>query len=410
MTGLLLAGLADRQAAAIEVMAAMTWRDLSCVILRRGRLTSAPLQDERARACHLCVVDLAGLGLRQHSPQNQARLLGLLAGRPAVLLIRGEDEGWLAASQELAPQPPLVLLASPHTSAALKAALQQIMAAAPVAATGAPATTAAGAAVNGRNGAMARPAAGRANGATRRPQHAAKTAIGLTRGGFERLLELYPALRSMPLMAAFGDVLAAPGGHLVRLGPSTYVMDFRAGWLASAYPVSQALMRMVNPRLEGLSIQALPPGQVEAALHRHFPKASQRVRRPLDVIAWDLISGALGQTVLEPAGDLTLHLWRFPNFTRLQQFTPLDVQLAVLCARAPQSLQQLLRAFPDQAGQVHRFWVLAVITGLAVVVPAATASHGRVPAPLAPALPAASHQRRRFFRSLFDRLFQTPEP
>lgn len=412
MSGLLLAGLSDRDAATIELMVGMTWNDLPCITLKRGRLPFVPAQDQRARACRYCVIDLAGLGLRQHSVQNQARLLDLLEGRPAVLLTHGDGDGWPEACRALAADHTLVTLARPHGSAALKSALQQVMAMPP---SGRPAASPRTDTVAGRPGAAANgnaraasPAARRpANGGTVRqpPKQAADAVVGLTRGGFEQLLQVFPALRTLPLMRLIGQVLEGQGGHLVRLGPSTFVMDFRAGWLASAYPVSPALMRMLHQRLDSLTVEPLPSNRIEQALQTHFPQASQRVLRPLDVITWELVSGALGQSPLEPERDLVFQLWRSPNFTQLHQVGPLDVQLAAICARSPQSLQQLLRVFPQHAQQVCRFCILAVVSGLAVVFPAGISRRdaGLVPVGVPP--PMLDNRRRGFLKSLLQRLF-----
>ncbi len=393
MSGLLLAGLPDREVAIIEVLVSMTWRDLSCIALKHRRLPSAPVQDAPARDCQLCLVDLAGLGLREHSSQNQARLLALLEGRSAVLLVRGDDgEGWSNASLALPPRQQLEILTRPYGSAALKEALQKIMVAQ------APARRAnAIAAASGNGG-------NNGTGQQRRDQ-ATRAFLGLGQGGFDRLLQVFPAVRQIPLMRLIGQVLPASGGHLVHLGPSTFVMDFRAGWLASAYPVSPAVMRMLSHRLDGLTVEPLPAARIKPALHRHFPQASQRALRPLDVITWELVSGALGQTPLEAKGDLALHLWRFPNFTQLQQVSPLDVQLAAICARSPQSLQQLLRAFPGQEQPVYRFCVLAIVSALAVVLTNGAPGHEHATASTAQRLPLAGQPQRGFLKSLLDRLF-----
>nr|HPK33841.1 hypothetical protein [Ottowia sp.] len=102
MSGVLLAGLTDQEAAAIEIMIGMSWRERHCVTLTRSLSLAVPEQSVQARACELCVVDLFGFGMRRHTEAHARRLLEFLAGRPAVLLVWGSGGGWLESGLALA--------------------------------------------------------------------------------------------------------------------------------------------------------------------------------------------------------------------------------------------------------------------------------------------------------------------
>ena len=110
MKKILLVGLTDQEAAAIEIMIGMNWRDAQCTVLRRSLSLAMPEQTPEALACTHCVVDLFGLGMRKYSAENAERLMAFLGGRSAVALAWGADGGgWtrqklpLAAGQVLDP-------------------------------------------------------------------------------------------------------------------------------------------------------------------------------------------------------------------------------------------------------------------------------------------------------------------
>ena len=100
MKTILLAGFSDREAAAIEIMIALRWRERQCVWLKRAAAPALVEQDMRARACVGAVLDLSGLGLAKCTPDNAAQLLDYLAGRPAVL-VAGTDSLWPQAALTL---------------------------------------------------------------------------------------------------------------------------------------------------------------------------------------------------------------------------------------------------------------------------------------------------------------------
>src|SRR5690625_1908946 len=98
---ILLAGLLERDAAAINILVRMAWRDHQVVSLPRSLSLTIPDQDNTARSCKCCIIDLAGLSLRRYSTENESRLQEFLSRRPAVLIVRGGGEGWLSAGLKI---------------------------------------------------------------------------------------------------------------------------------------------------------------------------------------------------------------------------------------------------------------------------------------------------------------------
>ena len=489
MSSMLLAGLTDHEAAAVEIMIGMNWQDQRVLTIPRGLGLGVPEQTPAARACAVCVLDLFGFGLRRHSPENESRLLEFLAGRPAVLLVWGSGGGWLERKLPLARGQTVAWVCMPYSSADMLAAIKRVRAepagraaapppraahdargeppslrreTAPAPLTAAPVTAApdapparapAEAPVPAWRRAMAlaeqlKSSAGRAPAhpaaperpaalreppapqpalrasasaphpapAPAQPAHTAPAApaatLSLSDGAFQAVLEVYPALASMPLVMLSQRMLAASGPQLLRLGgDAAFIAHVQQGWLASGLPISALLKLLHTPHLvERMEVAPLPVDEVEANLRQLFGGRFHRAQAPLDVIVWELMSDALKGAQLAPRGDLAFRLHRFPNFTLLQDIGPLDIQLASICARMEQSVSALLRAFPRHGAEVHRFVALCVLSGLAGVTQVSPAASGTGPGAaraLAPAeRPAAQTAARRgFFKSLLDKLF-----
>ena len=118
MKKILLVGLTDQEAAAIEIMIGMNWRDAQCTVLRRSLSLAMPEQTPEALACTHCVVDLFGLGMRKYSAENAERLMAFLGGRSAVALAWGADGGgWTGQKLPLAAGQVLELLVMPYCHA-----------------------------------------------------------------------------------------------------------------------------------------------------------------------------------------------------------------------------------------------------------------------------------------------------
>ena len=106
-----------------------------------------------------------------------------------------------------------------------------------------------------------------------------------------------------------------------------------------------------------------------------------------------------------------MRLRRYPNFTQIERISPLDMQLATLCALAPRSVRELQRLFAQGEQEVLRFVVLSVLSGLAVLAPAAPlalapvgVSDGRARAEVR-STSEASLAKRSFFKALLGKLF-----
>lgn len=463
MKNILLMGLTDHEAAAVEIMIGMNWRDHRCITLKRELSLAIPEQHAAARSCEACVLDLFGLGMRKYSPANATRLMEVMAGRPAVLLTWGDGGGWLEAKLPLAKGQHIGWVGMPYTSAGLRDAIKKVKEAAermvpPAAAAVAAAPAAmpawrrameladqlkrkAAPVVSARPAARAavteavlanpparRPAAPVAPPPTPAPEPApmrarasapmplpkaqassvslappatrmATDAVGLGKGALAALLQVFPLLRDQPLIGLTEKIIGHDGPMLLRIGTdAAFVTHTRAGWLASGLPVSALLKLLRTPRLvESVRAEPLDPDHVEETVRQRFDGKFHRAQKPLDVITWELVSDVMRDMKLQRQGDLTFQLRRFPNFPMLAGVGPLDVQLAAICARMPQSISELLRAFPKHEQDVLRFVVLCVVSGLAKVIPGGpVAAAARKPEVAA---------RRGFFKSLMDKLF-----
>ena len=467
MKNILLMGLTDHEAAAVEIMIGMNWRDHRCITLKRELPLAIPEQHAAARSCEACVLDLFGLGMRKYSPANATRLMEVMAGRPAVLLTWGDGGGWLEAKLPLAKGQHIGWVGMPYTSAGLRDAIKKVkeaaermvppaaaaVAAAPAAMPGRarpvvsldvePALPAAvaeaePAAVPAWRRAMeladqlkrkAAPMRARASAPMPLPKAQASSvslappatrmatdAVGLGKGALAALLQVFPLLRDQPLIGLTEKIIGHDGPMLLRIGTdAAFVTHTRAGWLASGLPVSALLKLLRTPRLvESVRAEPLDPDHVEETVRQRFDGKFHRAQKPLDVITWELVSDVMRDMKLQRQGDLTFQLRRFPNFPMLAGVGPLDVQLAAICARMPQSISELLRAFPKHEQDVLRFVVLCVVSGLAKVIPGGPVAAGAVAPPRAaqaqaPVAAAARKPevaaRRGFFKSLMDKLF-----
>lgn len=465
MKNILLMGLTDHEAAAVEIMIGMNCRDHRCITLKRELSLAIPEQHAAARSCEACVLDLFGLGMRKYSPANATRLMEVMAGRPAVLLTWGDGGGWLEAKLPLAKGQHIGWVGMPYTSAGLRDAIKKVneaaermvppaaaaVAAAPAAMPGRarpvvsldvePALPAAvaeaePAAVPAWRRAMeladqlkrkAAPMRARASAPMPLPKAQASSvslappatrmatdAVGLGKGALAALLQVFPLLRDQPLIGLTEKIIGHDGPMLLRIGTdAAFVTHTRAGWLASGLPVSALLKLLRTPRLvESVRAEPLDPDHVEETVRQRFDGKFHRAQKPLDVITWELVSDVMRDMKLQRQGDLTFQLRRFPNFPMLAGVGPLDVQLAAICARMPQSISELLRAFPKHEQDVLRFVVLCVVSGLAKVIPGGPVAAGAVASPRAAQAPVAAAARkpevaarRGFFKSLMDKLF-----
>ena len=382
MTTVLLAGLSDHDAAAMEILISSHWREKRCVWLKRKADFTLPTQSAQAAGCAKVVADLGGMGLHPYSAENAAKLKAFLAGRPALLLTWKNDGGWgQAAAMAAAPDQPLALLAAPYSSAQVKAALAELDAA-PV---GPP------------------PRAALAD-RSKAAMPVEKSALALPAPA---LLDVLPALKRSRFVRLVEQLPAAGGVQVLHIGATELLVHPTEAWVGASVPVS-ALLRVLgsSSQLETARLEPLS-GLVAAQIEQHITSGKgQRYMLALDVVLWDLCSRALEDVEMQLQGGAMFKLGRFPNFTLLGQVGALDIQLAALCIRQAQSVRALQRLFPKQEGQVLRFVALAVLTGLGQLqTPPLDLSAGAAGKPVKTEHTREHKEQRGFLRSLLDKLF-----
>lgn len=445
MSGILLAGLTDQEAAAIEILIGMHWRGRHVVTIPRNTSLSVPPQHDAAQACGSCVIDLFGFGMRRHSPDNQMRLLQFLRGRPAVLLIWGSGGGWLESPLNARGDARLAWINLHYTSAQMLEGLKRISvndaprAAQPGLAHRAPAPEPAlvqehpapvpdmtaelpawrralalaeqikaGKSGSGiKTSTPPRPAPVTGHDLAQAPvaPHAptpAPGATGLCTDTLQTILAAIPQVRQLPLTGLIVRIAAAEGPQLLRTSDgATFAIDTRQGWLASGLSVEALVKLLQTPGMhESTALTPIAPRHVEDSLRRLSMERHAHERSALDIVLWELLSDALSDVALEARGDFSIRLRRFPNFTQLSRVGRLDIQLAAICARTSQSLTDLARAFPRNTQDVYRFALLSSLSGAALVQSTA-GGHRASAARAAPQVPA----QRGFFKSLLDKLF-----
>ena len=407
MKKILLVGLTDQEAAAIEIMIGMNWRDAQCTVLRRSLSLAMPEQTPEALACTHCVVDLFGLGMRKYSAENAERLMAFLGGRSAVALAWGADGGgWTGQKLPLAAGQVLELLVMPYSSHDMKTALGKVREGkAPAEMAAAPAGRASAASSGGLGQilSLARTGSGPA------PEPAPDKEVGLLKGAIPILLHAFPDLQGNPFFRLVQQIISHEGPQVLTFGDEMFfILAPREGWIASPLPLaSMAKMAASSSLLGSAKATPLPPHQVEEELRRHFGEGFRQAQKPLDFLCWVLADSTLRQNPPQRRADLRFRLRRFPNFTLLPNTSNFEIQLAAICSRAPQSLEKLCRSFPQHdPADIARFAILCIVSGSAVALPASAPIAAPAPVPAAAAKPAhAQAARKGFFKSLLDKLF-----
>ena len=408
MKKILLVGLTDQEAAAIEIMIGMNWRDAQCTVLRRSLSLAMPEQTPEALACTHCVVDLFGLGMRKYSAENAERLMAFLGGRSAVALAWGADGGgWMGQKLPLAAGQVLELLLMPYSSHDMKTALGKVrQGKAPV--NLAAAGHAAPAPFGGLSQILSQPRPVSANSALP-PETAPDKEIGLLKGAIPILLNAFPDLQGNPFFRLVQQIISHEGPQVLTFGDEMFfILAPREGWIASPLPLSNiAKMAASSSMLGSAKVVPLPEQRVEEELRRHFGEGFRQAQKPLDFLCWVLADSTLRQNPPQRRADLRFRLRRFPNFTLLPNTSNFEIQLAAICSRAPQSLEKLCRSFPQHdPADIARFAILCIVSGSAVALPASAPIAAPAPVPAAAAKPAhAQAARKGFFKSLLDKLF-----
>lgn len=228
----------------------------------------------------------------------------------------------------------------------------------------------------------------------------------VSQAALNAVFTVFPLMGSHPLVVLVGKIMSSATPLLVRIGNEVAcVTCVQQGWLASSVPMTALIKMLQTPHVVStIALMPLMPERVEETVRQNFGGRFEQVQKPLDVLAWELVSAVLRNSDLVPKTDLSFQLQRFPNFTLLQGVGGLDVQLAAISARMPQALSDLARAFPKHEQAAYRFAVLSILSGLANVtrLPSAPPAPAARPA-AAPAPQTAA--RRGFFKSLLDKLF-----
>ena len=433
MSSILLAGLTEQEAAALEILVGMHWRDRKVVTLKRSLSLSIPDQTSAARACDVCVVDLFGFGMRRHAPEQEERLMEFLDGRSAVLLAWGTGGGWFEAEPQTAPGQQLECIKVPYTSVSIRSALNAILTGERK--TGRSRTASAAAMPAPRKPAAAveddaPPPAARsmrrftveddappppAPRSMRRftvedvepaPEKQAEEVVmeAGSAGALQALNAAFPQLTSMPLIKLVGKITQPGSAFLVHAsGDPMIISNAEQGTAASPSTGAALLKSLHTPEVQAsLRLRPIALDKFEES-QRKYIRTPLRQQKSLDVFAWELAETALHDVKLLRRTDISLRLKRMPNFTLMGGGNAMDVQLAAICIRTPQSASFLAKSFPRNEEQVDRFIALAVLSGLAEVTQALPVQPKKVV--LAAPRPAAAPAPKGFFRALLSKLF-----
>lgn len=333
MSDILMAGLSDQEAAAIEILVGMTWDNVQVVSIKRSLSLAIPEQGMEARACEVCVIDLFGLGMRRHSPENAQRLMGFLKGRPAVLLVWGSGGGWLESGLQKSSSQHLVWIAMPYTSTQMVDAIDS-----------------ARESLEDTSSRCSDWVSSSAAALTSEANTKKSLSHPSSSDSVEQLAQLPAWRRAMKLAE--------------QLQAQTLRRTDRQFNAASSLEES---------------VQPITPGSIAPQLAASPTPADPPV---------GLRKGAF-QVLLDSFPELEPH------------------PLMAICARTPQSVGDLVRAFPKDKLAVYRFAILTVLSGAGVVSPSSDSGFTL----LAPSLSlrsGANHgskARRGFFKSLLEKLF-----
>lgn len=389
MSSILLAGLTEPEAAALEILVGMHWRDWQTVTLKRSLSLSIPEQTSAARACKVCVVDLFGFGMRRHTPEQEQRLKEFLNGRNAILLVWGSGGGWAENVSPDTPEQQLECVKVPYTSVAIRGVLNRML---------------------GDQPAGKAAAAPRKKPAAAAEQPAEKSAAAVTgTATADRLQALnaaFPQLATMPLIKLAGKITQPGSAFLAHAsGEPVLISNAALGTVASPSTEAVLLKSLQTQELQaGMRIASVALEQFDETRRKYLGRTQARMEKALDVFAWELAESALRGVKLERRADLSLRLRYMPNFTVMGGGDAMDVQLAAICIRTPQSISMLAQSFPRQEERVNRFAALAVLSGLAEITQAPPVQPKKVTL-AAPRSRSAAPAPKGFFRSLLAKLF-----
>lgn len=176
-----------------------------------------------------------------------------------------------------------------------------------------------------------------------------------------------PAVDQMPYLKLILELVLRNAPVRLQVSPQTAAVFCPAqNWVASNIPTSFR-RRLTQHKLmvKLIDLQSINVAQAnEQALALSGRRADGR--RPLDAFLWGLVYYAFENDVPPVAGELSLHLSRLPNFTRLPDAPEVFLRLAVACLGRERTLASLLREFRvNDSGSVRLFVLCAMLSGMA---------------------------------------------
>ena len=368
-------GLPAREAAALKIFIGVGMKGWTSAEFAPRAGAALPRAD-------VYIIDLAGAGLAQWSAKAEADLLTMLGGHSALLLNLAHNRSWndkTHAMQGRGKQK-ISCMAKPYGREDMRAALEGFVA---------------GGAVPER--------AGRAEPG---PQPASTTARSLPVpppslfSSLQVVRSVFPDLQKHLLLCKLLDLLATGQPYELRLTVHQAIILHPAqGWVAhNAGP--EVLARFVQ---QGHSVPTMSVRELDTEEAVQRCMVHMTLRESLDTFLWGLAEASIGRQTPTARRDAELKLCSMPGFTRLSGVSDLQLQLAAICVRVPQTLSGLRAVFPDHdPAEIARFLLLSTVSGLGrlrLVEPATRACAERRPVPRA----AKAHQG--FFKSMLKKLF-----
>lgn len=288
-------------------------------------------------AADVYIVDLAGMGLVQWSARAEAELLVLLGGHSALLLSAPNNPSWHDKTHAMQGHGRQKIggLAKPYGREDMRAALVGIAAARP------------------------EPQLQPKASAGSRVAPAAPPSLS---SSLQVVRTVFPDLQQHLLLCKLLDLLATGRPCELRLTVhQTLLLHPAQGWVA--HNLAAGVLAQQARHGQAVSSMSVRDLASEEAVLRLKPLLP--VRENLDTFLWRLAEASMGEQTPAARGDAELSLGSMPGFTRLPGSAHLQLQLAAICVRVPQSLSGLRAAFPNQdAVAMARFVLLSTVCGL----------------------------------------------
>lgn len=376
-------GLPARDAAALKIfidVGMKGWHSEAC----------APGAGVALPAADVYIVDLAGMGLGQWSARTEADLLVLLGGRSALLLTVPNNSSWHDKTHAMQGRGrhSIRCLPKPYGREEMRAALTDLatdavpMGAASKVSPAVPVFT---------------PAASKPAATSRRVAPVAPVSLYSSLQGVRTV---FPDLQKHLLLCKLLDLLATGSPCELRLTVhQTLVLHPAQGWVAhNLAPGVLARQARQGQTVSSMSVRELDDDEAVQRLKPLLP-----VRENLDTFLWGLAELSIGNETPPARSDAELSLRCMPGFTRLSGIGHLQLQLAAICVRVPQTLSGLRAAFPTQdPAATARFVLLSTVCGLGRLRVVDTPVYSK-PLHRPVARPVKAHAG--FFRAMLDKLF-----